>query len=472
MKRPVLALPLLALALAGCAVGPDYRRPQLEAPDRYRDQRQAEAASLADQPWWEVFADPALQDLVAQALERNYDVRVAAQRVDEYRARAGIDQSAYLPAVTPGVGVIRGRNSAFSSSGGITGELLSAQVGLSWELDLWGRIRRMNEASMANFLATQEARRGVFLATAAQVAQAYFELCDLDARLAIARATAQAYQETYDLFNRRFTGGAASGLEIARAESALDSAAATIPNLEQQIKAKENLLCYLVGRAPGPIVRGAGMESQPMPPAIPAGLPSTLLERRPDLRQAEQQMKAANAAIGVAQASYFPTLSLTGMVGGVAPEVSQMFGLGRAWNVGAGLSGPPIQGLKLKYQKQVAVAQWEQAKTRYEGAVTSAFGEVSSLLVAYQKLAEVEAQLTKGVASSQEAVHLATLRYTAGLSSYLEVLDAQQQLFPAQILRSQARLARLTTLVGLYKALGGGWNLQDPANPGAWAKHP
>ena len=272
MKRPILALPLLALALAGCAVGPDYRRPQLEAPDRYRDQRQAEAASLADQPWWEVFADTALKDLVAQALERNYDVRIAAQRVDEYRARAGIDQSAYLPSVTPGVGFIRGRNSAFSSGGGITGQLLSAQVGLSWELDTaWGRIRRMNEASMANFLATQEARRGVFLATAAQVAQAYFELCDLDARLEIARSTTRAYQETYDLFNRRFTGGAASGLEIARAESALDSAAATIPNLERQIQAKENLLCYLLGRAPGPIARGAGLEAQPMPPAIPAG---------------------------------------------------------------------------------------------------------------------------------------------------------------------------------------------------------
>lgn len=235
MKRPVLALPLLALVLSGCAVGPDYRRPQVEAADRYRDQRQAEAASLADQPWWEVFADSALRDLVAQALERNYDVRVAAQRVDEYRARAGVDHSAYLPTITPGAGYIRGRNSAFSSGGGITGQLFNAQAGLSWELDLWGRIRRLNEASLANYLASQEARRGVFLATAAQVAQSYFELCELDARLEIARSTTRAFQETYDLFNRRFTGGTASGLETARAEAALDAAAATIPDLERQI---------------------------------------------------------------------------------------------------------------------------------------------------------------------------------------------------------------------------------------------
>jgi multidrug efflux system outer membrane protein len=467
-----LALSLLALTLAGCAVGPDYRRPQVESTERFRDQRKAEAASFADQPWWEVFGDPALKDLIAQALERNYDVREAAQRVAEYRARAGIDRSAYYPEITPGAGFLRGRNSYYAPGGGVTGNQLNLQAGLTWELDLWGRLRRLNEASMAQYLASQEARRAVYLATAAQVAQAYFELRDLDARLAIARSTTQAFQETYDLFNRRFSAGASSALETARAEAAVGAAAGTIPDLEQQIQAKENLLCYLVGRNPGPIPRGTSLDAQPLPPGIPAGLPSALLERRPDLRQAEQQLVAANAAVGVAQANYFPTLSLTGLFGGLAPTVSQMFGQGREWDLGAGLNGPAIQGLKLKYQKAVAVAQWEQARTRYQGAVTSAFGEVSTLLVAYQKLAEVEAQQTKAVTAYQEAVRLATLRYTAGLSSYLEVLDAQQQLFPAENTRSQTRLARLTTLVNLYKALGGGWNLQDPANPGAWPKPP
>lgn len=468
MKRPDmrrLALPLLALLLAGCAVGPEYRRPRVEAPGAFRDQQQAEAASLADQPWWQVFADPALKDLIAQALERNYDVRAAAQRVEEYRARAGIDRSAYLPALTPGIGYGYGRNSAFAG-GGVTGQLLSAQVALGWELDLFGRIRRLNEASRAQYLASQEARRGVFLATAAQVAQAYFELRELDARLEIARATTGAFRETWELFNRRFTGGAASALETARAEAALAAAAATIPALEQQIQAKENLLCYLLGRNPGPIPRGTG--DQTLPPAIPAGLPSALLERRPDLRQAEQQLVAANAAVGVAQASWFPTLSLTGLAGGLAPRVGQLFGLGREWRIGGELDGPTVQGLQLKYRKQVAVAQWQQARTRYEGAVAGAFGEVSTLLVAYQKLAEVETEQAKAVAANQQAVRLATLRYGAGLSSYLEVLDAQQQLFPAENARSQTRLARLTALVNLYKALGGGWNLADPtwAAPG------
>jgi multidrug efflux system outer membrane protein len=472
MRRPNLALPLLVLALAGCAVGPDYRRPQVDLADRYREQRQAEAASFADRPWWDVFADPALKGLVGEALERNYDVRAAAQRVEEYRARAGIDQSGYLPTVTPGAGLVRGRNPASAYHGGSTGQQFSLTAALSWELDLWGRIRRLNEASRANFLASQEARRGVFLATAAQVAQAYFELRELDSRLEIARSATQAFQETWDLFNRRLTGGTASALETARAEAARDAAAAAIPDLERQIQAKENLLCFLVGRGPGPIPRGAALASQPLPPAIPAGLPSALLERRPDLRQAELQLVAANAAVGVAQANRLPTLSLTGLYGGASSQLSSMFGLGKEWNLGANLSGPALQGRKLTYQKQVAVAQWEQARTRYEGAVTSAFGEVSTQLAAYGKLADAEEQQGKAVAAYREAVRLASLRYRAGLSGYMEVLEAQQQLFPAENARSLTRLARLTAMVNLYKALGGGWNLQDPANLGAWAKQP
>ncbi len=463
VRRLAPALPALALALlAGCAVGPDYRRPQVDMTPRFRDQAVAEAASLADQPWWQVFGDPVLKDLVAQALEHNFDVRVAAQRVEEYRARAGIEHSGYYPAITPGASLERGRESALAYGGGQTGDEITAQVGLGWELDLWGRLRRLNEAARARYLGAQDARRGVFLATVAQVAQAYFELREMDARLDIAKSTTQAFQETYDLFNRRFTGGAASALETARAQAAEASAAGTIPDLERQIQAKENLISLLVGRNPGPIPRGPSLTDQALPPQIPAGLPSTLLERRPDLRTAEQQLVAANALVGVAQANYFPVISLTGLYGGVSTHLSQLLGSGREWLIGPTLNGPVLQGTRLRDQKAVAVAQWEQTQTQYQAAVTGALGEVSTLLVAYQKLAEVETQQAQAVGAYQEAVRLATLRYSAGLSSYVEVLEAQQQLFPAENSRSQTRLARLVTLVQMYKALGGGWNLQDP----------
>jgi multidrug efflux system outer membrane protein len=320
----------------------------------------------------------------------------------------------------------------------------------------------MNEASRAQFLGAQEQRRGVYLSTAAQVAQAYFELRELDSRLEITKATVAAFQETYDLFSRRLKGGTASALETARAEAALATASAYIPNLERQIQAQENLLSFLVGRNPGPIPRGVNLEGQTLPPRIPVGLPSNLLERRPDLRAAEQDLVAANAAVGVTVANYFPTLSLTGLFGGLAPQVSNLFGPGKEWFITPSLSGPPLQGLRLKYQKDARVAQGEQVKTRYEATVTSAFGEVSTALTAYEKLAEVEQRQARAVAAYKEAVRLATLRYTTGLSSYIEVLDAQQQLFPAENTLSQIRLNRLLTMVQLYKALGGGWNPEDP----------
>jgi len=464
------AVPLvLALLLAGCApMGPDYRRPSLDVAPQFRAQAQAEAASLADRPWWDVFADPALQTLIGEALEHNFDARAAAERVEEYRARAGLETAGKYPQATPGAGWTRGRSSYYTPSGGNTGAGFNIQVNLAWELDLWGRVRRLNEAALAQYLSAQDARRGVFLATAAQVAQAYFELRDLDARLAIARNTTQAFQETYDLFSRRQAGGAASGLETARAEAALAAAASFIPNLERQVQAQENLLSFLAGRNPGPIPRGADLAGQPLPPGIPAGLPSSLLERRPDLQVAEQQLVAANAAVGVAQAAYFPTVSLTGLLGGISPHLQDLFAAGKEWSFGPSLSGPVLPPIRAKYQKAAAVAQWKQARTRYQAAVAGAFGEVATLLEANEKLAEVELQQARSVAAYQEAVRLATLRYTAGLSSYVEVLEAQEQLFPAENTLSQTRLARLVTVVQLYKALGGGWNLQDPGS-GGWA---
>ena len=461
MRKPLL--PLLGLMLAtGCALGPNYKRPAVSIMDGFRGHSPAEAASLADQPWWEVFGDETLRALIAQGLEHNYEVRTAVWRVEEYRARAGIERTDWLPQITPTAMWERGRISSFNPGGGTTGSIFDLHASLSWELDLWGRIRRMNEAARAQYLGAQEQRRGVYLSTVAQVAQAYFELRELDARLEIAKATTAAFQETANLFNRRLAGGTASALETARAEAALATASSYIPNLERQIQAQENLLSFLVGRNPGPIPRGMDLGAQVLPPRIPAGLPSNLLERRPDIQAAEQDLVAANAAVGVTMAGYFPTLSLTGLLGGVAPHMADLFGPGKEWLIAPTLSGPSLQGLRLKYQKEARVAQWEQTKTRYEAVVTSAFAEVSTALSAYEKLAEVEQRQARAVAAYQTAVRLATLRYVAGLSSYVEVLDAQQQLFPAQNTLSQVRLSRLLTMVQLYKALGGGWKLEDP----------
>jgi multidrug efflux system outer membrane protein len=467
--KSIAALLLAASLAAGCALGPSYKRPSVTVPEQTRGQvGPAEAASLADQPWWEVFGDDSLKSLIDEALRNNYDVRAAAWRVEEFRARAGIARSELFPQVQYQGQWSRSRQSEFVLPGSTPVNLYDVNLGLSWEIDLWGRIRRLSEAALAQYLSTREARRGVLLSVVSEVAQAYFELRELDAQLEIAYRTTEAFQGTYDLFNRQLLGGVASELQVSRAEAALGTAAAAIPNLERQIVAQENLLSYLAGRNPEPIPRGRSLTAQALPPEVPVGLPSTLLERRPDLRQAEQQLVSANANVGAAMASFFPTISLTGSFGGVSPEVSDLFQAGKTWSVAAGLTGPLFKGLRLKNQYDVNVAQWEQAKIQYESAVTNAFGEVSTALVAHQKLAEVEKQQARSVAALQEAVRISSIRYIAGLSSYVEVLDAQQQLFPAENALAQTRFSRLSNFVQLYKALGGGWDTGDPA----WIRPP
>jgi multidrug efflux system outer membrane protein len=460
MRRLVLLL--AAAALAGCTFGPNYQRPALNLPEQHRGQAgPAEAASLADQPWWDVFHDDVLKGLIAEALKNGYDVRLAAWRVEEARANAGIVRAQAFPGFQGQAEVGHGRQS------GVEGTLLQVNVNASWELDLWGRIRRSNEAALARYLASEEARRGVFLSLVSEVATDYFQLRELDLQLEIARRTSGAFQETYDLFNRRLQGGAASALETSSAEALLASTAANIPDLERQIVAQENQLALLLGRNPGPIPRGAVLNDQFLPPAVPPGLPADLLKRRPDLREAEQNLIAANAEVGVANADFFPSLSLTGAFGGVSPQISQLFPAGRTWTIGGGLLTPLFQGGRLRYQYQAAVARWEQAKAQYEQSVTNAFGEVSTALVAYQKYAEVEAARAREVNAYQEAVRLSNTRYVAGLSDYFEVLQAEQQLFPAEILLAQSRYNRLATLVQLYRTLGGGWQLADPQWTGA-----
>ena len=475
MKRPAFAFAFLAAAgaLGGCSVGPNYRRPALPAPESfYESTRPASDASLADTPWWGVFEDPALRSLVEEALRNGYDVRLAASRVEEARARYGIAGSLYYPDLGYSGGVTRQHTSTYSTPGNVTGNSITANALVSWEIDLWGRIRRLNEAARADYLATEEARRGVELSLVAEVAAAYFDLRDLDAELELSRRTRATFQDTFDLFSRRLSGGAASALETARAEALLANASAQIPVLEQRIVARENQITLLLGRTPGPVARGGALAEQALPPAVPAGLPSALLLRRPDVRAAEQSLVAANAGIGVSRAAFYPTLSITGLFGGMSPGLQDLFTAGRTWSIGAGLLGPLFAGGSLRAKERIAVAQFEQARILYERAFTRALGEVSSSLVAIEKLAAEETQRERSVRATREAVRLATLRYESGLSAYFEVLDALQLLLPAETALVQTRRDRLTAFVSFYRALGGGWSDASPVPPPAATREP
>jgi multidrug efflux system outer membrane protein len=463
--RRLLPGTLTLLLLTGCAVGPNYKQPPITVPDVYRDVQgpPAPAASLADQPWWEVFGDPKLQALIDEALVTGYDPQLAAWRVEEARARAGIARSEFFPQIFYGGGWSRGRSSGavvpFSTA---TTNAYSVDVNFGWELDIWGRIRRLNEAARAEYLSSEEARKGVLLTLVSDVARNYFLLRELDEELAIARKTSDAFRETADLFERKLREGAASSLETSYASAAYNQVAATVPDIERQIEATENVLSLLLGRNPGAIDRGLELSAQPMPPQVPAGLPSTLLQRRPDVRGAEQDLVAANAQVGVATANFFPTISLTGLFGAVSPDVSNLYPAGKTWTIAASLLGPLFQGGRLRSNYDATYAQWEQFRIRYEQTVTSAFAETTTVLYARGKIAASVAELQQTVDHYAEMVRLTNLRYNSGLSNYFEVLYAMQQLFPAEITLARFRLNLLTNYVDLYRALGGGWNIENP----------
>ena len=446
------------LILAGCTVGPKYKRPVLQPPDNYYGEAAPQPASIADLGWWELFRDPVLQNLIREALKNNYNVSIAAARVEESRAQAGIARSVYFPQI--------------GYSGEITNENFPTPLirnntyysyifSLSWEIDLWGRIRSLNEEQRALFFASLDAQRGVWLSLVSDVAQAYFELRALDATLTIARETGQSFQESYDLFNKKLEGGAGSALETSRAEGALANVVAQIPDFERLITAKENQISVLLGKNPGSIPRGAPLDAQYDPNEVPAGLPSTLLERRPDVRQAEQQLIASNAAVGVAKANFFPVLSLTALAGGVSPQLSELVNSGKLWAAGGSLTGPLFTGGRLKNQYKLTQAQRDEFETSYKQSLTQAFGEVSTALAAHQKLAQSITEERRSVTAYQQSVHLANVRYENGLSSYFEVLDAKQQLYPAEVALVQFDLQRKIALIALYKALGGGWKVSD-----------
>lgn len=464
IPRPSTGLLGLTLVLAtavGCAVGPAYKRPAVDIPETTRGQNTpVETVSFADRAWWEALHDDVLKSLIDEALRNGYDLELASWRVQEARANAGLARSEFFPKVQAQGQWTHSRQSRFVDPASEPTNLYDVGAAVSWEVDLWGRIRRLNEAARARFLSTVEARRGIELSLVSDVATGFFKLRELDLKLDIAKRTAGSLRETHDLFTRRFEAGLASALETSSAEASLAATTADIPDLERQIAAQENRLSLLLGRNPEPIPRGAPLDEQVLPPEIPPGLPSDLLQRRPDLRQAEQDLIAANANVGVTIANYFPTIGLTGVFGGVAPQVTELFGAGRTWSVGGGLLSPLFQGRRLRNEHDAAVAQWEQARVRYEQSVTNAFSEVASELVAYQKLGDVEKERSRSIAAEREAVRIANERYRGGLSDYFEVLQAQQQQLTAENSLAEVRFDRLESMVQLYKALGGGWSLQ------------
>ncbi len=382
-----------------------------------------------------MFGDPVLKQLIDEALAGSYDVRIAAWRVDEFRANAGIARSEFFPAINYGGGFSRGRTSVHvPPNSTATGNLWDANVNFGWELDVWGRIRRLNESAKALYLASEDARRGVLITLVSDVARTYFTIRELDAELEITKKTVASFQETYDLFKRKLDQGAASAVETSYAAAALGEVAAQVPEIERRIEANENQLSLLLGRNPGPIPRGESIETQPVPPEVPPGLPSELLQRRPDVRQAEEDLIAANALVGVATANFFPRISLTGFFGAVGPELDNFFyPAGKAWSIAAGLLGPLFQGGRLRAEYGVAYAQWEQSKAAYERVVTSAFAETTTVLYARSKIAASIAEFESAVQAYREMVRLSQVRYDSGLADYFEVLYSMQLLFPAEI---------------------------------------
>jgi outer membrane protein, multidrug efflux system len=455
----------LILLLSSCRVGPDYRRPNVNTPTGFRGTNAQQPESFADLPWWEIFKDDALKELVKSALANNNDLAAAAARVEQARQVAREAKSEYFPNLNYSSILSYGHNqfvnSPASNLPGAQGFLLGI-ASATWEADVWGRIRRLNEAARAEYLATDEAHRGVMLSLTSDVSQAYFELLGLRLQLEIARETAQSYSTTFELFSQRLREGLGDGLQTARAAGDLATASATIPDLERLIALKENQISLLMGQNPGAIETRVRITEEAIPLDIPAGLPSTLLERRPDVRSAAQTVRAANARIGIAQSAFLPAIGLTTFSGKLSTPLSELSsGNTNAWSIGSRAAGPIFHFGGINARKRQAIADWEQATAQYRQTALSAFRDVSDALISHDNYEATRSELIKAVQENQEAVRLARMRYLEGLSSYVEVLDALQRLYPAQLALAQIEVNRRLVIIQLYKALGGGWNLTD-----------
>ncbi|MGA2745029.1 MAG: efflux transporter outer membrane subunit [Candidatus Sulfotelmatobacter sp.] len=463
MNTGKLLIVIVASAmLAGCTVGPKYHRPALQTPAAYRDlsdnpQLQSQAASYADLPWWQVFQDPKLQELIRTALKQNYDLQLATERINAARAQVAVTRSSLFPQVSGNANFAGGKEPTEQSRY----NFLELTADATFQLDFFGKLRRETEAARAQLLASEDARQVVILTLVSDVASAYFTLLQLDLELRITRETVNTQTDSVKLTQLRLEHGVATKLDVLQAQEVLDTANAAIPDLERQIAQEEDAISILLGNYPQDIARGTPLIAQTLPPEVPAGLPSSIIERRPDIREAEQILVAANANIGVAKAQFFPQISLTGGGGGAFGRSSAFSSLMTTqlgiWSYGAQVSQPIFTGGALKGNLHLAEAEHNQALIAYRQAIQHAFGDVSDALIGYEKLHQVRTRQQDSVADLQEAVRISTLRYKGGTTTYLEVLDGQRSLYGAELTLAAARGDEYRSLVQLYKALGGGW---------------
>ncbi len=453
---------LLSSFLYSCMVGPNYHRPSVQTPNSFRNladnpQLQAQTASYADLPWWQVFQDPKLQELIRTALKQNYDLQLATERINAARAQLAITRSSLFPQVAGNANFSGGKENVEQSRY----NFLTLTADAAFQLDFFGKLRRANEAARAQLLATEDARQVVVLTLVSDVASDYFTLLQLDLQLAITHDTVRTQTDSVKLTQLRLEHGVATKLDVLQAQQVLDTANAQIPDLERQIGQEEDAISILLGDYPRDIARGIPLVQQTLPPEVPPGLTSSLLERRPDIREAEQILVAANADIGVAKAQFFPQISLTGGGGGsfgrdslFSSHNTTQLGI---YSYGAQVSQPIFTGGALKGNLHLAESQHEQALIAYRQAIQRAFGDVSNALIGYQKFHQVRTRQQDTVADLQETVRISTLRYTGGTTTYLEVLDGQRSLYGAELTLAAARGDEYRSLVQLYKALGGGW---------------
>ena len=476
-RRALVMLPaLVAVIVSGCRVGPEYKRPDLAPPATYRGAAAAAAAeSLADVPWWLVFDDPALQGLLRDAIANNPDLRLAVARVTEARALAGVAKSFLYPDVNLSAGYTGNQASRNSQPPGALQERdrtfnnTSVSANMAWEIDLFGRLRSENDAAFNRYLATEEGRRAVLVTLVSDVATSYFLLREFDLQLEVARRTLALNDRTVTYYGDRLQGGVSNRLELNQARANRALTASSIPELERQIAIIEHAISVLAGRAPGAITRGRSVTEQAPPPMVPVGVPAALLERRPDVLEAERLLISANADIGAAKALFYPRISLTGGLGTVSGDLGDFLrGDSIIWSFGAGLFQPLFNAGRIRRNLEAAEARFEQAIAIYQRSALNAYREVSDALVTIEKLALIRVEQEIGVAALRDASDLSRLRYETGLSSYLEVLIADQQLFQLELSLANTRGAQLRVIAQLYRALGGGWQTeqQTPAPPG------
>jgi multidrug efflux system outer membrane protein len=456
------ALAALLVLFSACKMGPNYQRPAVAVPANYRDlsgsqQMPPQAASYADLPWWQVFQDAQLQDLIRTALKQNYDLVLAAQRVDAARAQLGIVRANQYPQIAATANFTGGKDYNFQTKS----NFLVLNLDAGFQLDLFGRLRRATEAARAQLLASEDARRTVVMTLVSDVATDYFQLLELDLELEITRDTVKSQEDAVKLTNLRLSHGVATRLDVLQAQQILDTANTQIPDLERQIAQTEDAISILLGQYAHGITRGRPLVQQLLPPEVPAGLPSSLLERRPDVREAEHNLMAANADIGVAKASFFPQIALTGSGGGAFGRSSvfssMMSSQTAIWNYALQSVQPIYAAGAIRSNLRLAEAQYQKALTAYEQAIQRAFGEVSDALIAYQKSHEVRIRQEQTVRDLEDSVNISMMRYRGGTATYLEVLVSQRSLYAAQLILAQARASEYQSLVQLYKSMGGGW---------------